>query len=76
METAYTVAGKRYRGTLVHNNPSAHVNSSLSKEERSFEIVAVDMGALGNGQTSMRNTCFSDPELTHRIHSKDCIKNL
>lgn len=39
--TVETVNGKRYRGTMVHNDPSAHVNKNLAKDERSFDNVSV-----------------------------------
>lgn len=68
--TVETVAGKRYRGTLVHNNPSAHVNASLSKEERSFENVSIrldekvkkadDVKKLGIG---VGDYCYFDPRV-------------
>ena len=39
--TIETTKGKRYRGTVLHNNPSAHVNAKLSKDERSFDNISI-----------------------------------
>jgi putative aminopeptidase FrvX len=68
--TIETSAGKRYRGTVVHNNPSAHVNASLAKEERSFENISVrldekvksadDVKKIG---ISVGDYCYFDPRV-------------
>ncbi len=68
--TVETVTGKRYRGTIVHNNPSAHVNASLAKEERNFDNISVrldekvksaaDVKKLG---IAVGDYCYFDPRV-------------
>jgi putative aminopeptidase FrvX len=68
--TIETAAGKRYRGTVVHNNPSAHVNATLSKEERNFDNISIrldekvkssdDVKKLG---ISVGDYCYFDPRV-------------
>ncbi|HAQ61971.1 TPA: hypothetical protein DCR49_08250 [Candidatus Delongbacteria bacterium] len=68
--TVETVKGQRYRGTVVHNNPSAHVNATISKEERNFENISIrldekvknadDVKKLG---ISVGDYCYFDPRV-------------
>lgn len=68
--TVETVSKKRYRGTVIHNNPSAHVNKTLSTEARSFDNVTIrldekvktaeDVKKLG---ISVGDYCYFDPRV-------------
>jgi putative aminopeptidase FrvX len=68
--TIETSAGKRYRGTVVHNNPSAHVNASLAKEERSFENISVRLDEKVKNADDVKKLgicvgdyCYFDPRV-------------
>ncbi|PID26907.1 MAG: hypothetical protein CR982_07615 [Candidatus Cloacimonadota bacterium] len=39
--TIETSSGKKIKGSVIHNNPSAHVNKSLSTEERTYSNLSV-----------------------------------
>lgn len=68
--TVETVAGKRYRGTVVHNNPSAHVNRDIHTDKRTFDNTTVrldekvssadDVTKLGIG---VGDYCYFDPRV-------------
>jgi len=68
--TIETVKDLRYRGTVVHNNPSAHVNKTLSTEERNFDNISVrldekvknadDVKKLG---IDVGDYCYFDPRV-------------
>lgn len=68
--TIETMEGKRYRGTVLHNDPSGHVNKNLSSEERTYKNVSVrldervisaeDVKKLG---IEVGDYCFFDPRV-------------
>ena len=62
--------GKRFRGTVLHNDPSAHVNKDIHTDARTYKNVSVrldekvsdkkDVEALG---ISVGDYCFFDPRV-------------
>lgn len=52
--TIETSSGKRFRGTALHNNPSAHVNKDISTEKRTYDNISIRIDEVVKNDTDVK----------------------